>query len=203
MNIKVDAKGLACPLPVIKTKKALEGISEGVVEVIVDGDVPKENILKFAKSINCSAVVTKDTFEEKVIVVTKGSDVSIDISDDSISCDVSSFNNEVVTIMSDKMGSGIDELGEVLIKGFLFTLTESDPLPKTVIFINGGVNLTTINESTVEHIKNLENAGVEILSCGTCLDYYGIKDQLKVGSISNMYSIVETMKSASKVITIG
>ncbi|PSJ31067.1 SirA family protein [Peptostreptococcus russellii] len=200
---KIDAKGLACPMPVIKTKKALEEISEGVVEVTVDDNAPKENILKFAKSVNCEAELIKDEADEKIIRIVKGEGTAIDAKAEDFSCDIASTGNEVVAIMSNRLGSGNDELGEVLIKSFLFALNEATPLPKSVLFLNGGVELTTINEATVENIKRLEDAGVEILSCGTCLDYYGLKEELKVGSLTNMYTIVETMKSASKVITIG
>lgn len=200
---KIDAKGLACPMPVIKTKKALEEISEGVVEVTVDDNAPKENILKFAKSVNCEAELIKDEADEKIIRIVKGEGTAIDAKAEDFSCDIASTGNEVVAIMSNRLGSGNDELGEVLIKSFLFALNEVTPLPKSVLFLNGGVELTTINEATVENIKRLEDAGVEILSCGTCLDYYGLKEELKVGSLTNMYTIVETMKSASKVITIG
>lgn len=201
--IKVDAKGLACPMPVIKTKKALEEIIEGVIEVSVNDNAPKENILKFAKSVNCEAELIKDEADEKIIRITKGEGTAIDANAEDFSCDLPNSEREVISIMSNKMGSGNDELGEVLIKSFLFALNEATPLPKAVLFLNGGVELTTINKATVENIKRLEDAGVEILSCGTCLDYYGLKEELKVGSLTNMYTIVETMKSASRVITIA
>ncbi|MBC2576672.1 sulfurtransferase-like selenium metabolism protein YedF [Peptostreptococcus canis] len=205
MSVKVDAKGLACPMPVIKTKKALESIVEGTVEVVVDNNVPKENILKFAKSINCKAEVLKNKEGEIVISIEKVKNNKVSIPDEDITCDTfdNNIGDEVIAIMSDKMGNGNDELGRVLIKGFLFALTESNPLPKAILFLNGGVELTTKNEATVEHVKKLEELGVEILSCGTCLDYYGLKEELKVGSITNMYTIVENMKSSSKLITIG
>lgn len=203
MEIKVDARGLACPMPVIKTKKALEEIEEGVVEVVVDDIAPRENVLKFAKSNNCEAEIVSESGKETVIKIVKTKDIIIDVADEDIKCDSSYGNGEVIAIMSNTVGSGNDELGGVLIKGFLFALTEAKPYPKSILFLNGGVELTTKNESTIEHIKILEKNGVEILSCGTCLDYYGLKDDLKVGGITNMYTIVETMKSASKVITIG
>lgn len=204
MVVNVDARGLACPMPVIKVKKALEDIKEGIVEIVVSDNVPKENVLKFAKSVNCKAEVIKEEKDEIVIRISKGKDVEFNIADEDITCDIDvSKSREVIAIMSNKMGNGNDELGAVLIKGFLFTLTEANPLPKSVLFLNGGVELTTVNEATVEHIKKLEELGVEILSCGTCLDYYGLKEDLKVGTITNMYTIVDEMKSATKVITIG
>ena len=100
------------------------------------------------------------------------------------------------------MGEGNDELGKVLIKGFIYTLTECKPYPKYIIFVNSGVKLTTENEATVENLKILEESGVEILSCGTCLDYYGLKENVQVGSITNMYTIVETMNKSLQTISI-
>lgn len=200
LSIKVDARGLACPMPVIKTKKALEEIKEGIVDVVVSDNVPKENILKFAKSINCEATVMKDEDEEKIIRIIKG---NVSSEGAELDIDDKTDSGEVIVIMSNRMGSGNDELGEVLIKSYLFALNESSPLPRSVIFLNGGVELTTKNEACVEHIRLLESKGVEVLSCGTCLDYYNLKQDLKVGAITNMYTIVEAMKSASNVVTIG
>lgn len=200
LSIKVDARGLACPMPVIKTKKALEEIKEGIVDVVVSDNVPKENILKFAKSINCEATVMKDEDEEKIIRIIKG---NVSSEGAELDIDDKTDSGEVIVIMSNRMGSGNDELGEVLIKSYLFALNESSPLPRSVIFLNGGVELTTKNEACVEHIRLLESKGVEVLSCGTCLDYYNLKQDLKVGTITNMYTIVEAMKSASNVVTIG
>lgn len=200
LSIKVDARGLACPMPVIKTKKALEEIKEGIIDVVVSDNVPKENILKFAKSISCEATVMKDEDEEKIIRIIKG---NISSEGAELDIDDKTDSGEVIVIMSSRMGSGNDELGEVLIKSYLFALNESSPLPRSVIFLNGGVELTTKNEACVEHIRLLESKGVEVLSCGTCLDYYNLKQDLKVGTITNMYTIVEAMKSASNVVTIG
>ncbi|MDX5642742.1 sulfurtransferase-like selenium metabolism protein YedF, partial [Clostridioides difficile] len=95
-----------------------------------------------------------------------------------------------------------EELGKVLIKGFIYTLTESKPYPKYVLLVNGGVKLSAENEETIENLKILENMGVEVLSCGTCLDYYNLKDKLQVGTVTNMYTIVETLKNASNTISI-
>ncbi|EPZ53377.1 dsrE/DsrF-like family protein [[Clostridium] sordellii ATCC 9714] len=87
-------------------------------------------------------------------------------------------------------------------KGYIYTLTESKPYPKSILFVNSGIKLTTENEATIENLKILQDAGVEILSCGTCLDYYGLKDDLKVGTVTNMYTIVETMNNSSKTISL-
>ena len=105
-----------------------------------------------------------------------------------------------MVVASDRMGEGNDELGKVLIKSFIFAVTQLEQLPKTMLFYNGGATLTTEGSDSLEDLKSLEAQGVEILTCGTCLDYYGLKDKLAVGGVTNMYSIVETMAGAGRII---
>lgn len=196
MRIELDVKGLACPKPVINTKKKLDSIEQGVVEVTVDNEIAKENILKLAKSMNLEANVLKTEKDSICIEIIKGENVIIEEKSQESLADTCIFIN------SDKMGTGNDELGQVLIKGYIYTLTESKPYPKSILFVNSGIKLTTENEATVENLKILQDAGVEILSCGTCLDYYGLKEELKVGTVTNMYTIVESMNNSSKTISI-
>ncbi|WP_250674708.1 sulfurtransferase-like selenium metabolism protein YedF [Paraclostridium ghonii] len=196
MRIELDARGLACPKPVINTKKELDSIEQGVVEVTVDNEIAKENILKLAKSNNFEANVLKTEKDSICIEIIKGENVIIEEKSQE------SLSDTCIFIKSDKIGSGNDELGHVLMKGYIYTLTESKPYPKSVLFVNSAVKLTTENEATIENLKILQDAGVEILSCGTCLDYYGLKEELKVGAVTNMYTIVESMNNSSKTISI-
>jgi len=106
----------------------------------------------------------------------------------------------VIAVSSDKMGEGIDELGDVLMKGFIYTLTEMDHMPTTVLFYNGGAKLTVEDAPTLEDLKTLEEMGVEILTCGTCLNYYDLGDKLAVGEVTNMYTIMERLQGADKLI---
>ena len=115
-------------------------------------------------------------------------------------CDCVPSGDTVVVISSDKMGSGNDELGKVLIKGCIFAITQLDELPKKMIFYNGGAKITCEGSDSLEDLKNLESQGVEIVTCGTCLDYYGMKDKLAVGTVTNMYDIVESMNNAGKIV---
>jgi selenium metabolism protein YedF len=108
--------------------------------------------------------------------------------------------NTVVAVSSDAMGRGSDELGQILMKGFLYALSQLEELPKALLFYNGGAHLTTEGSPSLEDLKNMEAQGVQILTCGTCLDYYGLTDKLAVGGVTNMYSIVETLAAADKVI---
>ena len=98
------------------------------------------------------------------------------------------------------MGEGEEELGKILIKGFVYALTEMETLPKTVLLYNKGVFLASTFDDTVKDLKVLEERGVEILSCGTCANFYHVQDKLKVGTVTNMYTILERQMKASKVI---
>ncbi|MEG2247118.1 MAG: sulfurtransferase-like selenium metabolism protein YedF [Peptostreptococcaceae bacterium] len=188
MKIEIDARGLNCPMPVINT--------EGLVITTVDNEIAKENILKLAISLNCEAKVIKEEKDLISIEIKKGENVIID-KNENIALD-----DKCIFISSDKMGEDNYELGKLLIKGFVYTLTECKPYPKQIILVNGGVKLSSENEDTIENLKVLEESGVEILSCGTCLDYYGLKEKLKVGTVTNMYTIVELMKNSSQTISI-
>ena len=108
--------------------------------------------------------------------------------------------NTVVVVAADHMGEGEGELGKNLLKAFLYALSQQERLPRTILFYNGGAKVTTEGSVSIEDLKNMEAQGVEIRTCGTCLNYYGLTDKLAVGSVTNMYDIVETMTSAGKVI---
>ena len=191
--ITVDAMGDNCPIPVIKTKKAMDALTgPETIEVLVDNEIAVQNVTKMAAS--AGGKVTSEQKAEKEYVVTiemEGAPAAEDDAQD---------DNTVVVISSDRMGTGNDELGKVLIKGFIFAVTQLDKLPKTMLFYNGGATLTTEESDSLEDLKSLEAQGVEIMTCGTCLDYYGLKDKLAVGSVTNMYSIVETQAKATKII---
>ncbi len=195
---KVDARGQACPKPVIMTKKALDDIDEGIVTCIVDNEVAKENISKLAKSLNYEFEVEKTKDSDFVVQITKGNVKN----EESMTCVPNTFKDMTIVFGSSKMGKGSDELGNVLMKGFIYTLTEATPYPSTLVFLNEGVNLTIEGSDVLDDIRKLEEAGVEILSCGTCLNFYNIADKLKVGEVSNMYTIVEKMKNATNTIVL-
>ena len=191
--ITVNAMGDNCPIPVIKTKKAMAALTgPETIEVLVDNEIAVQNVTKMASSSGGKVTSEKlGDAEYKVTIEMEGAPAAeADAEDD----------NTVVVISSDRMGTGNDELGKVLIKGFIFAVTQLDKLPKTMLFYNGGATLTTEGSDSLEDLKSLEAQGVEIMTCGTCLDYYGLKDKLAVGSVTNMYSIVETQAKATKII---
>lgn len=198
--ITVNAMGDNCPIPVIKTKKAMQGLTgPETIEVLVDNEIAVQNVTKMAASAGGQVTSEKlGDAEFKVIIEMKGAPQ--ENQEEEVSCMPDTRGNTVVVVSSDRMGSGNDELGKVLIKGFIFAVTQLDTLPKTMLFYNGGATLTTEESDSLEDLKSLEAQGVEILTCGTCLDYYGLKEKLAVGSVTNMYSIVETMANAGKII---
>lgn len=207
--ITVNAMGDACPIPVIKTKKALgELTGPGQIEVLVDNETAVRNVTKMAE--NSGAEVSSEKLGEGKyrVNVTVGDGVSAKTeqpqqdSENECGCmdEMVVRGNTIVVVSSDKMGEGDQELGHVLMKSFLFAVTQLDELPDKMVFYNGGARLTAEGSPALEDLKNLAEQGVEIMTCGTCLDFYGIKEKLAVGTVTNMYSIVETMRQADRVI---
>lgn len=198
--ITVNAMGDACPIPVIKTKKAIEALSGAeTIEVLVDNEIAVQNVTKMAASAGGQVSSEKISDKEFKVVIQMG-DAPAGEACEETTGEPAATDNTVVVIASDRMGSGNDELGKVLIKGFIFAVTQLDTLPKAMLFYNGGAVLTTEGSDSLEDLRHLEEQGVEIMTCGTCLDYYGLKDKLAVGTVTNMYSIVETQAKAGKII---
>jgi len=191
MNI-IDCKGLKCPQPVINTKKHFDSIVSGEAEVIVDNEVAKNNISKFCNSNNL-----KYNVEEKEGLY------HIKITKEECGCETMEFDNKdvlAILISGDKLGTGDDTLGTTLMKSYLYALSESDKLPADLLFLNSGVKLVSEGSEVLDSLKKLKERGVNISSCGICLDFYGLKDKLVVGEITNMYTIIEKMNTASNTI---
>lgn len=193
----VDARGMACPIPVVKANQALAQMSEGVLEVHVDNSVAVENLKRMA--LQKGLAVKAEQVEDSHYIITIPVTGAVDATMPDVSC-AACASNVVVAVDTDIMGRGNDELGAVLIKGFLFAVSRLDTLPKTVLFYNGGAKLTVEGSASLEDLRAMEEQGVEILTCGTCLNYYGLTDQLAVGSVTDMYTIVERLSHAEKVI---
>jgi len=193
LETTVDARGLPCPQPVIQTKKALEGLGEaGEVVTIVDNEVARDNVVKLARSLDCTVEVEE-----------RGSDYYIHIRKGGLpATQLCVAPGQVILIGTDALGQGSRELGEILMRNFLYTLSEGEVIPRRLLFINSGVKLCCEGSPALASLMALEQRGVEILVCGTCLDYYQLKEKLCVGSITNMYTIVEHLMSAEKVVTL-
>lgn len=194
--MNLDCKGLVCPEPVLKTKKALEELEDNsVLEVLVDNIASKENVTRFATKQGYTSEVEDLGNDEFKLTIVKGYECSVK------SETSSQFLNKVVFIKDDKVGEG--ELGSMLVVGFLKSILELPQLPKTVICVNKGVLLTTSNnEEIISIFKTLEEKGVEIFSCGVCLDFYEVSDNLKVGKIGNAYGTVETLLNSEGTISL-
>ena len=202
----VDARGLACPLPVVNAKKAVEEMKEGgVLTVLVDNEIAVQNLQKFAKQKGFESTGEKkaDKEYEVVIQVAVTGDVTpvAEAAEEEIACTPDVRKNGMVVVLSaNVMGTGDEKLGKALMKAFVFAVTKQDVLPETIVCYNTGAYLTCEGADTLEDLKSLEAEGVNILTCGTCLDFYGIKETLAVGSVTNMYEIVETMEKAKTVV---
>ena len=188
--VKVDAIGQVCPVPIIMTKNALKDIEEGQVEVSVDNRISLENLQKMSKEIGYDYTVEESGDIFKIVINKMRESVELRESEE----------NTVVVIDSLHMGKGDVELGRILMKGFIYTLSEMEELPKTILFYNEGVKLAIEGAESLQDLKSLEERGVEILSCGTCLNFYGITEKLRVGSVTNMYTILERQMKATRVI---
>ena len=199
-DILVNAVGEQCPIPVVKATQALRAMTEpGTLEVLVDNEIAVQNLTRMGASQGYA--VQAERREENLysvrVLVNKLPEKK---SADQPECVVDTGAGLVVAVSSDVMGQGSDELGATLMKGFLFALGQLPQLPRTVLFYNGGAKLTVEGSASLEDIKGLEERGVEIMTCGTCLNYYGLTDKLAVGAVTNMYSIVEKLAGASRII---
>lgn len=197
---EINAKGLLCPQPLILTKKEVENSTETEFVTIVDNETAVKNLEKFAKSSNLLVNIENKSDKEFHVFITKTKDS--DLKNPVDFCDITDNSNVVLSISKNFMGDGSEELGKILIKGFVYTVSEYENLPKTIIFFNSGVKLTTEGSECIDDLKKLQEKGVKIISCGTCLDYYNLKEKLLVGEVSNMYTIYETLYKSSKVISI-
>ncbi|WP_370829926.1 sulfurtransferase-like selenium metabolism protein YedF [Clostridium sp.] len=194
----IDAKGKNCPMPVIMAKKEIDA---GVkfFEIEVDNKIAVENLKKLANSQGFTTRIEENNGNFKV-----------NFSNGCEECEEvlakvegkKPLGNWTIFVNKEIIGAGDDELGKSLMKMFIYTISEGDDLPKSILFMNGGVKVPTLNDQAIEHLKVLQDKGVELLVCGACLNFYGLEEKLEVGRVSNMYDITNAMKDASKVITI-
>ncbi len=201
--IIVDARGKLCPQPVIMTKKEADA-GEKEITVIVDNETARENVLKFSNKLQFHAKAEEKS-DGIYIYLNKEESSNCEAATDEAAAD--SLNKikqdkKGFVIGTDKLGKGSEDLGKILMKSFLYTLSETKPYPSFLIFLNSGVKLTTEGSESLDDLKKMEEAGVKIVSCGTCLDFFEIKSKLEVGKISNMYDIVETIAESDNAVMI-
>ena len=199
--IQVNAIGDACPLPVIKTMNALKELGgAGTVEVLVDNEVAVQNLTRLAENKGCT-IRTEPVSEKEYRVTLTASGAVEQTGDEASFCTVPAAQKKIVVVIAaDHMGEGNDELGKILLKGYLFALTQQETLPSTILCYNGGASVTCEGSASLDDLRELAKLGVEILTCGTCLNYYGLTDKLRVGEITNMYVIAEKQLQADLVL---
>lgn len=200
--ILVDARGLACPQPVVKTKEAMENHPGLAIEVLVDTRDSAENVSRFARSRGREAEATQAGAAHRVLIRPDSAAArpSPATQQEPVLCSGGDLKL-VVYVGADQMGRGSEELGKKLMRGFLRTWLDSPARPWRMVFINSGVRLTTVDEEAPEILELLAERGVEILTCGTCLQHFGLERQLRVGKVTNMYEVVETLSAASRVVS--
>lgn len=201
-NVQVNALGDACPIPVVKTIKALAALGgAGTIETLVDNEVAVENLKRLASEKGCGVSVEKAAEKEWHVTFDVPEELSVDAGEaDDAQCLVPAKKNLVIQVSSDAMGAGSDELGRNLMKAFIYAVTQQDELPATMLFYNGGAHLTCEGSPALDDLKALAEQGVEILTCGTCLNHYGIADKLAVGEVTNMYVICQKLEQASNIV---
>jgi len=197
----VDAKGKLCPQPLIMTKKALVGMDENeTLHIIVDNESSKFNVVKYLEDNGMQVEIQKNDNLFEIFVAKKGGTIEKSTPEDYCEIPTESKGDYVVCVKKSTLGEGEEELGNILMKGFFNTLSDISNLPSTIIFVNSGIYLAMKESPVIDAIKNLQNKGVEILICGTCLDYYKKMEEFEVGQVSNMFDILEKMTKAGKVI---
>ena len=204
MQYQVNAMGKPCPIPVVETKKVLAKMTAGdSVTVSVDNPIAVQNLLKMAaqKQLAAESRTLASDHYEVVLALTEESLAAAQAVEPAPACIPDArAKGTVVVLASDEMGSGDPVLGKALVKAFVYALTEQDTLPDTILLYNGGAKLSVGGAATLADLKLLESQGVEIMTCGTCLNHYGLTEQLAVGSVTNMYAIAEKLMGAARVI---
>ena len=203
-KVTLDCIGLPCPQPVLRTKDALEQ-GTMAVEVRVDNEASRNNVVRFAESRGHQVTITAQPsghFTISITATVEQAPGQTPVSEDLLnySCDLPKKLRLVYVISADSMGRGSDELGWALLQTYIQTIKDIDPLPEKIIFYNSGVKLTVEGSPVLQALRELESSGVKILVCGTCANYFQIKDQVGVGIISNMYAILEALSQAGHVI---
>jgi selenium metabolism protein YedF len=198
----IDALGKPCPIPVIEAKKALrKAAADEVVRILVDNDISRQNLEKMAKGLGCPSSFEKQADGNILVSITNKPEVGKLPAVSGLPA-AGGSGGLVVAIGKNTMGQGDDDLGAILIKAFIYSLTELDTPPENLLFFNSGVKLSTEGSNAIADLKTLESKGTIVSSCGTCLDFYKIKDKLVVGNVTNMFAIASAMAEAGTLINL-
>lgn len=191
----IDCRNMACPAPVVTTKRALEEAGGETVQVLVDPGAPRENVIRFAEN---RGFAVSEVEADNGFALTIPSPGSAPV--EPVRTVAGKGGKTVMLVASDRLGDGPEELGRLLMKNFIITLLDLAELPDRMLFVNTGVLLTTEGSEVLEALQSLGNRGVEVLSCGVCLDFFHRKEKLVAGSVTNMFTIAESLLGAGSVV---
>jgi len=211
MRKSIDAKGLACPQPVILCRKAMAEAGLDEIEIVVDNEAARENVLRFLRFTGAAEPVVASRGRVHAISapVTPAMREKARGREPAPACEDEpqtaprQFAGKTVFLSSDQIGRGDEALGRLLVRGFLHTIGELDRPPRTLVLMSSGVRLAAEQEDAIELLRGIESRGVEILVCGTCLDYFHLLDTLRVGRVSNLYEITEKFLGTGEVVTVS
>jgi selenium metabolism protein YedF len=193
MTDHIDCRGMACPMPVVTAEKRYKEAIEGeTYTVVVNDETSAENITRAVKQWG-GEFVQERKGQDYLISITKGKELDMP----------KAMIARVILISSDTVGRGDDELGRVLMRALMASLVQSQVYPSHMIFLNAGVKLTTEGSPLLEQIRQLEAEGVQVLSCGTCLDFYLIKDKLQVGKVTNFMEVTTLLLTSEHFVSLG
>ena len=197
----VDCKGLACPQPVIRTKDVLAAMQAGEpLLVIVDNEAARDNVRRFAESQGHRVQVEQKGGDYYLHII-RAADETAAGPEPEIVCETPRQKSIAVYITASTMGRGDEELGAILMTAYIDTLSHFAGAISHLILINSGVKLAVEGSPVLAHLQDLARSGIEVLACGTCLKHFGLADKLQVGSISNMYAILDVLSRAGKVLS--
>jgi selenium metabolism protein YedF len=199
----VDTRGQLCPAPLIEAKKAIKETGRGESFILLtDNQTSFDNLSRFLKDNNCDFHFSKDEDVWKMTITSLTGGISEIRAEEYCTPSIAHFEkgNYIVVITSDKMGDGDEELGHLLMSNFIKALKDLERLPQKMVFYNKGVMIVTGNSPVIDHLRDLEKMGVELLLCATCVNHYSLADSIGAGTLSNMYTIAEVMTSAGNII---
>jgi len=199
MSKEIDARGLACPAPVLQTKKAVDSEAPGIIKVMVDNEAARQNVTRFLEAQNYGVSVDQVGTDFHVMGNREGQAV---VSESPVAEVMTEQKKIMVMVTTDRLGQGDDELGAKLMAAFLKTLKEMGNDLWRLVFLNNGVKLTIEGSGVLDSLKELEEAEITILVCGTCLDHFNLLEKKQVGETTNMLDIVTAMQLADKVVNI-
>jgi len=199
----LDFKGKVCPVPVMGTKKYLDENNNCLeLGVQVDNMAAVENVRRLLENNGFSVSVTGEGREYHIFGERRSE--ALEKPGNTLSPQIAvPARDTLVMITSDRLGNGDEILGKGLIKNFILTLKEMGPALWRIIFLNAGVKLVAEGSDSLDPLVELENEGVSILVCGTCLNHYGLLEKKKIGETTNMLDVVTSLETAGKVITIS